>query len=211
LAVKGNLNQENTVATRVLSSVCVFSGSSCGIREEYRRAAELFGRQLADQGRRLVYGGGAIGLMGAMADAALAAGGAVVGVIPEFLSLKEVRHDGLTKLHVVSSMHTRKALMAELSDAFVALPGGLGTFDELCEILTWSQLGLHAKPVGLLNVLGYFDPWITMMDRAIADGFCRTEHRELFVVDTDPVALLARMTTHSLPDVRKWIPTTDQV
>jgi uncharacterized protein (TIGR00730 family) len=196
---------------RDLSSICVFSGSSLGYRGEYRQAAERFGRCLAASGRRLVYGGGAIGLMGVMADAVLAAGGLVIGVIPEFLSLKEVRHDGLTELHVVASMHTRKALMAEQSDAFVALPGGLGTFDELCEILTWSQLGLHGKPVGLLNVLGYFDPLLAQIDRAIADGFCRSEHRELFVVDTDPVRLLDRMSTHPLPAVRKWIPTSEQV
>jgi uncharacterized protein (TIGR00730 family) len=196
---------------RVLSDICVFSGSSTGHRQDYHRAAEDFGRLLAATGRRLIYGGGAIGLMGVMADAVLAAGGKVVGVIPEFLSLKEVRHDGLTELHVVPSMHVRKALMAERSDAFVALPGGLGTLDELCEILTWSQLGLHGKPVGLLNLLGYFDPLLAQIDRAIADGFCRPEHRELFVVDIDPAALLDRMSTHPLPSVRKWIPSTEQV
>lgn len=196
---------------RRLTSVCVFTGSSLGNRPEYRQAADSFGRFLAKTERRLVYGGGAIGLMGVTADAVLALGGEVIGVIPEFLSRKEVRHDGLTALHVVASMHARKALMAELSDGFVALPGGLGTFDELCEILTWSQLGLHVKPVGLLNVLGYFDPWIAMMDRAIDDGFCRPEHRELYVIDSDPAALLDRMTTHPLPNVRKWIPTSDQV
>jgi uncharacterized protein (TIGR00730 family) len=196
---------------RVLRDICVFSGSSVGDRPEYRRAADDFGRLLAATGRRLVYGGGAIGLMGIMANSLLASGGEVIGVIPEFLSLKEVRHDGLTELHIVSSMHDRKALMAERSDAFVALPGGLGTLDELCEILTWSQLGLHGKPVGLLNVLGYFDGLLAQIDRAICDGFCRPEHRELFVVEADPVALLERMTTHPLPAVRKWIPSGEQV
>jgi uncharacterized protein (TIGR00730 family) len=189
---------------RILA-MCVFSGSAVGVRPEYRQAAEDLGRLAAWSGVRLVYGGGRIGLMGAMADAALAAGGEVLGVIPEFLSLREVRHDGLTALHVVPTMHARKALMAELSDAFIALPGGLGTFDELCEILTWSQLGLHAKPVGLLNVRGYFDLLIEQIERAITEGFCRPEHRELFVVDDDPARLLARLPTHPLPAVRKWI------
>ncbi|MDZ4685214.1 MAG: TIGR00730 family Rossman fold protein [Planctomycetaceae bacterium] len=199
------------MATQCLTNVCVFSGSSVGNRADYRTAAEAFGRTLASTRRRLIYGGGAIGLMGAMADAALAASGEVIGVIPSFLSLREIRHDGLTTLHVVPSMHARKALMAELSDAFVALPGGLGTFDELCEILTWSQLGLHAKPVGLLNVLGYFDPLVTQIERAVADGFCRPEHRELFVVEADADRLLERLTTHTLPTVRKWIPSEEQV
>jgi uncharacterized protein (TIGR00730 family) len=189
---------------RILT-ICVFSGSAVGARPEYRQAAEDLGRLAARSGVRLVYGGGRMGLMGAMADAALAAGGEVLGVIPEFLSQREIRHDGLTALHVVPTMHARKALMAELSGAFLAMPGGLGTLDELCEILTWSQLGLHAKPVGLLNVRGYFDPLIEQIERAITDGFCRPEHRELFVVESEPARLLERLPTHRLPAVRKWI------
>uniref|UniRef100_A0A7C2PIC0 Cytokinin riboside 5'-monophosphate phosphoribohydrolase n=1 Tax=Schlesneria paludicola TaxID=360056 RepID=A0A7C2PIC0_9PLAN len=188
-----------------LDSVCVFSGSALGTRPEYRCAAAAFGATLAQTGRRLIYGGGAIGLMGLTADAALASGGEVVGVIPEFLSRREIRHDGLTALHVVPSMHARKALMAELADAFVALPGGLGTLDELCEILTWSQLGLHVKPVGLLNVLGYFDPLVAQIDRAILEGFCRPEHRALFVVESDSATMLERLATQALPAVRKWL------
>ena len=184
---------------------CVFCGSSVGFHSVYRDAATQTGRVLVERGFSLVYGGGQVGLMGVIADSVLASGGRVVGVIPEFLATKELMHTGISELHTVDSMHTRKALMAELSDVFLALPGGLGTFDELCEIVTWAQLGLHARPIGLLNVQGYFDGLIQQVERAIADGFCRPEHRRLFVVDANPYRLLDAMAVHVPPDVTKWL------
>src|SRR4051812_49148308 len=149
--------------------VCVFCGSNPGARPEYAAAARAVGRALAERGRGLVYGGGNVGLMGVCADAALAAGGEVIGVIPDALQTAEVAHGGLTRLHVVRTMHERKALMADLSDAFAALPGGFGTLDELFEILTWAQLGIHAKPVAILNVAGFFDPLLAMLDHQTAE------------------------------------------
>ena len=157
--------------------VCVFCGSSFGVQAIYREAAERTGRYLAEQGLSIVYGGGHAGLMGALADAALAAGGEVIGVMPRFMVEHERAHHGLTALHIVESMHTRKALMAELSDAFIALPGGFGTLEEFCEVLTWSQLKLHEKPCGLLNAGGYFDPLLMLFDRAVSEGFVKPEHR----------------------------------
>ena len=155
---------------------------------------------------RLVYGGGRVGLMGIVADTVLAAGGEVIGVIPRALATKEVAHDALTELRVVASMHERKALMAELADGFVALPGGFGTFDELLEIVTWAQLGLHAKPIGILDVAGYFDAFSALVEGAIAEEFVRPEYRKLFVVGDEPRALLARLETHVPPaGVVKWI------
>jgi uncharacterized protein (TIGR00730 family) len=154
------------------------------------------GFEMARRGLGLVYGGGHIGLMGVLADAVLAAGGEVVGVIPEILEAKELAHRGLTQLHVVESMHERKALMADLSDGFIAMPGGYGTLDELCEALTWAQLHIHQKPCGLLNVNGYYDPLLAMFDRALADGFLRPDHRSLLMADTCPEALLDRMSLH---------------
>jgi uncharacterized protein (TIGR00730 family) len=158
------------------------------------------------QGADIVYGGGSVGLMGVVADAALTAGGKVIGVIPEFLATRELLHTGLTELHVVSSMHTRKAMMADLADAFVALPGGLGTFEELFEVMTWAQLGLHQKPIGLLNSRGFFAGFLAQVDRAITDGFCRQEHRELFVVDEEPARLLSQMGSYTPPLLPKWVP-----
>ena len=169
-----------------------------------------FGALLARESIELVYGGGRVGLMGAIADAVLQSGGQVTGVIPEFLATKELLHEGVTVMRVTQDMHERKALMSKLSDAFVALPGGLGTFEELFEVLTWSQLGLHQKPIGLLNVAGYFDPLVAMIDRAIADGFCPNEHRQLFVVDANPAILLNRLREHQLPTVKKWIRSTEE-
>ena len=171
----------------------------------YRGVAEELGALLARRRVELVYGGGRVGLMGVLADAVLAGGGKVIGVIPEALSGREVAHSGLTDLRVVPTMHARKALMAELSSAFVALPGGFGTLDELFEIVTWGQLGLHRKPIGLLNVAGYFDGLLRFVDHSIAERFVRPEHRALLVVETAPEVLLDTLAQHRPPVVRKWI------
>jgi uncharacterized protein (TIGR00730 family) len=176
-----------------LGSICVFAGSSDGSRGEYRVAAESLGRLLAEREITLVNGGSGIGLMGAVADAALAAGGRAIGVIPESLMAQEIANRDLTELRVVGSMHERKAQMSELADAFVALPGGLGTFEELLEAATWSKLGLQAKPCGVLNVCGYFDPLIALIDAAVADEFLTPEHQRIFVASNDPQELLARL------------------
>jgi hypothetical protein len=185
--------------------VCVFCGSSTGKNPAYLEAARATGRALASRGVGLVYGGGSVGLMGALADATLEAGGEVVGVIPRALQLRELAHGRLTTLHVVGSMHERKARMAELSDAFIALPGGMGTLEELSEILTWSQLGLHARPVGLLDAAGYYGPLIAFFDRAAAEGFIRPEHRGLVLVGTEPAALLDRFAIWKAPPIERWI------
>jgi uncharacterized protein (TIGR00730 family) len=174
--------------------VCVFCGSKPGRDGLHRRAAEEVGRLLAARGLGLVYGGGSVGLMGVLADAALAAGGEVIGVIPEALATAEVAHERLTELRVVSSMHARKALMASLADAFLTLPGGFGTLDELFEIITWAQLRIHDKPIGLLNVGGYFHPLIAFLDQAVAEGFISAANRGLFTVDVDAAALVERLT-----------------
>lgn len=171
----------------------------------FATAARELGAAIARKGWGLVYGAGNVGLMGVLADAVLAAEGEVIGVIPEALVAKELAHRGLTELHIVASMHERKALMAELADGFVAMPGGFGTLDEFCEILTWAQLGLHRKPCGLLNVAGYFDPLLQQMERAVAAGFVRAEHRDLFVVETEPKKLLQRLVKFTPPKVEKWI------
>lgn len=186
-------------------SVCVFCGSSPGANDAYRALALELGTTIAARGLRLVYGGGNVGLMGALADAALEAGGEVVGVIPQHLVDREVAHGGLTALRVVRSMHERKALMAELADGFVALPGGLGTLEELFEIWTWGQLGLHRKPYALLDTSGFFDPLITFLDRLVSERFLKPAHREMLLVDTAPARLLDRLTQHEVPAVTKWI------
>jgi uncharacterized protein (TIGR00730 family) len=173
--------------------ICVFCGSSFGSRSVYRDAAREVGRELARRGIGLVYGGGNVGLMGAVADAALEAGGEAVGVIPRALVDREIDHRGLTELHVVDSMHERKALMAGLSDAFLALPGGIGTFEELCEAMAWAKLGIHAKACGVLNIAGYFDPLLEMMDRAVAEGFLAPEERALLVAESDASRLIDRL------------------
>jgi uncharacterized protein (TIGR00730 family) len=186
--------------------VCVFCGSSVGGPAVYAEAARRLGTTLAAGGLGLVYGGGHVGLMGVLADAVLAAGGTVVGVIPQALVDRELAHAGLTELHVVATMHQRKALMADLSDAFVALPGGFGTADELFEILTWAQLGLHAKPVGLLNTAGFFDPLLAWVDRCVLEQFIRPQHRNLVQAYGDPAELLAGLLRHRpAPEVAKWI------
>lgn len=178
--------------------LCVYAGASTGNDPAHERAARSLGELLAASGIGLVYGGASIGLMGAVADAVLEAGGEAIGVIPTGLGRREVAHAGLTELRTVSSMHERKAMMSELADAFVALPGGLGTLDELLEAATWSQLGIHAKPCGLLNVGGYWDSLIAQLDRAGADGFLRADHRRVLLVESDPAALLELL--------RRWNP-----
>ncbi len=189
---------------RVIRRVCVFCGANTGIDPAHREAAIALGRRLAARGQELVYGGGQVGLMGVLADAVLGAGGRAIGVLPEILATKELAHPGLTEMRIVPGMHARKALMMELTDAFVALPGGFGTFDELFEAITWAQLGIHAKPIGVLDVAGYFDPFVRLVDGGIAAGFIRPEHRGLLVVGRDPEALLEELARHELPAVRKW-------
>lgn len=185
--------------------ICVFCGSSTGNRPEYRDAAERLAHELTRRNIGLVFGGGCVGLMGVIADTVLAAGGHVIGVIPHALVAREVAHKGLPDLRIVNSMHERKAMMAELSDAFIALPGGFGTFEEFCEVVTWTQLGLHRKRCGLLNVLGYYDPLLALFDRAVADGFVKPSSRDLVIADDDPAALLARLDAPLEAPGPKWI------
>ena len=191
----------------VMTRICVFAGSSSGARAEYLGAASDLGKLFAARGIELVYGGARVGLMGAIADAVLADGGRVTGVIPKALVEKEVAHSGLTDLRIVTSMHQRKALMADLSDAFIALPGGWGTLDEMFEILTWAQLGLHRKPCGLLNVLGYFERLLSFLDHTMEQGFVRREYGSLLSTSDDPAALLDAIHTQTPPTVEKWIDT----
>jgi uncharacterized protein (TIGR00730 family) len=188
----------------MLKRVCVFCGSSDGASPAYRTEAARLGTLVATNGIGLVYGGGNVGLMAAIADAALAAGGEVIGVIPGHLVDKELAHRGVTELRVVHSMHERKRVMADLSGAFVALPGGYGTLEEFCEVLTWSQLGLHAKPCGLLNVAGYYDGLLRLFDHAVTEGFVRPESREIVLVDDDAERLLHRLSTWRAPSIGRW-------
>lgn len=189
-----------------MHTICVFSGSSDKIPPFYVDAALEMGRTLATRGVRIVYGAGCTGLMGAVADGALAAGGEVIGVIPAFFNTPQLVHKNLTTLEVVDTMHTRKARMAELAEGFIALPGGFGTFDELFEIITWAQIGLHQKPIGLLNTQGYYDPLITLVDHAREHGFIYSEHRQLFTYADQPEALFTAMTNHTLPaGLARWV------
>jgi uncharacterized protein (TIGR00730 family) len=188
-----------------LDSICIYCGSSAGRDEKYTGQARELACALACQGITIIYGGARVGLMGEIADAALEAGGRVVGVIPHALVDKEVAHHGLTELHVVSSMHERKALMAELSDGFVALPGGIGTFEELFEIWTWAQLGLHAKPCSLFNAAGYYDPLIAFLDQAVGEGFLKPAVRGMLITATAPDDLIARLRAYKAVGVQKWI------
>lgn len=190
---------------RSLKRLCVFCGSSHGGNPVYADAAKNAGAELARRGIGLVYGGGNVGLMGVIADSVLAAGGHVTGVIPEALMAKEVGHRGLPYLRIVKTMHERKALMAELSDGFVALPGGIGTFEEFFEIVTWAQLGLHAKPCALLNVNGFYDPLLRLLDHAIEERFVKPKQRDLVLVECDFSILLDRMAHHHVPHEPKWI------
>ena len=188
-----------------LRNVCVYCGSSAGRDPAYAEAARALGRALVARGLGLVYGGASVGVMGAVADAVLDLGGRAVGVIPEALVRKEIAHGGLTELVVTSSMHERKTRMAELSDAFVALPGGIGTLEEIFEVWTWGQLGLHAKPFGFLNVAGYWDGLVSFLDHAVRERFVREPHRAMLVVSEDPEELLDRFAAWRAPEVPKWI------
>lgn len=185
--------------------ICVFCGSSSGSDPVYREAAEAMGQAIVRRGSGLIYGGGKVGLMGRVADAVLVAGGEAIGVIPAFLEAKEIAHPNLTHLHVVESMHDRKALMAKLADGFVAMPGGYGTLEEFCEVLTWSQLGLHQKPMGLLNVAGYYDALLSLFDRAVIDRFLQPELRSIVLESNHPGELLDRMANYQPTRVEKWI------
>lgn len=188
-----------------MEAICVYCGSNAGVREAYADAARAFGRMLAENGITLVYGGASIGVMGQVADAALEAGGKVIGVIPRALAIKEVSHEGLTELHIVGSMHERKAMMAQLSDGFVALPGGIGTFEELFEIWTWGQLGIHSKPCGLLNVAGFYDPLIDFLDRAVVEGFLKPDVRGMLMTETSPATLIERFRSYQPASIRRVI------
>jgi uncharacterized protein (TIGR00730 family) len=185
--------------------LCVFLGSSPGQSPLYRAAAVRFGTLLAGRGIGLVYGGGTIGLMGAIADAACAAGGEVIGVIPEALRARERDHHGIAELHVVATMHERKAMMADLADGFVALPGGIGTLEELFEVWTWAQLGYHRKPCGLLDVAGFFEPMSGFIDHVVSEGFLQPRHRAMLLIEREPEALLDRMADYLPPPTEHWI------
>ena len=189
----GSTGRRARIIVSAMKLVCVFCGSSLGSDPAFAAAARSLGALLAREGVGLVYGGARVGLMGVVADAALAGGGEVIGVLPHALKERELEHKGLTRLHVVGSMHERKALMADLSDAFVALPGGFGTLDEFCEVLTWAQLGIHEKPCGLVNLGGYFDGLLAQVAAAVAGGLTRPEHRDMVLVSADPESLLTQL------------------
>jgi len=186
-----------------MKRICVYCGSSPGGHAAYRDAARTLGSTLVRANLQLVYGGGDVGLMGEVANAVLDAGGAAIGVIPEFL-VPQVSHRRLTALHVVPSMHERKQMMADLSDGFIALPGGFGTLEEVVEVLTWAQLGLHVKPCGLLNVAGYFDHLLAFLDHAVQEGFIRQAYRDMLRVSADPEQLLEQLSAYAAPTIRKW-------
>lgn len=188
-----------------LKRLCVFCGSNSGAREVYREAARALGTEMARRGIGLVYGGSNLGLMGTIADATLEARGQVIGVMPEHLVSKEIEHAGLTDLRIVKTMHERKAMMADLADGFIALPGGFGTYDEFCEVVTWAQLGLHTKPCGMLNAAGFFDAMLAMFDHATREGFIRPAHRAMLCVATEVGTLLDEMEKYRAPVVEKWI------
>ena len=188
-----------------MKSVAVYCGSSSGSKEEYTQQAQEMGRELARRGLTLVYGGGCVGLMGTIADAVLAEGGKVIGVIPSFLADKELAHTGCTELHIVETMHQRKLLMADLADGFVAMPGGFGTLEELFEVLTWGQLGLHGKPVGLLNTLGFYDALLALLDHMSSEAFLRLENRDQVLQNASAAALLDAMEQYQPLRLEKWL------
>lgn len=188
-----------------MKNICVFCGSSSGFSNGYSENARRLGKILASEQFSLVYGGGSVGLMGVLADAVLADGGKVTGVIPHFLVEKEVDHKGITKMITVDSMHERKQKMAEMSDAFIAMPGGLGTFEELFEILTWSQLGLLEKPVGLLNVNGFYNELVSMLDKMVNEGFLQNENREMLLIDPTPEGLILKIKDYKPVHVQNWL------
>jgi len=184
---------------------CIFAGSNPGVRPEYRQATRELGLALAARGQGIIYGGASVGLMGIIADTVLEAGGEAIGVIPKGLFQREVAHARLTKLYTVNSMHERKALMADLADSFIALPGGFGTFDELFEITTWAQIGIHSKPIGLLNVADYFTPLLALVNHASTEGFILPFHTQLLLAEKTPLALLDSLSTFTpLPQEAKW-------
>lgn len=188
-----------------MKSICVFLGANPGNDPKYAEAARAMGRELAGRNITTVYGGSNMGLMGILAESALGAGGKVVGVIPESLVKKEVAHYGLTELHIAESMHERKALMAELSDGFVAMPGGIGTMDEIFEIFTWAQLGFHAKPCGLLNIDGYYDALLGFLDNVVTEGFLRRMHREKLITASTPAGIIEAFAGYEPPSGSKWV------
>ncbi len=185
--------------------ICVFCGSSSGFSNGYSENARRLGQILVSEKYHLVYGGGSVGLMGILADTVLSKGGQVTGVIPHFLVEKEVDHKGITKMITVNSMHERKQKMAELSDAFIAMPGGFGTFEELFEVLTWSQLGLLEKPIGLLNVDGFYDSLVSMLNTMVSGGFLKIENREMLIIDESPAGLIDKMKNFKPVHVQKWL------
>lgn len=189
-----------------IQSICVYCGSADGVRQEYYQAAFGMGQALARSNIRLIYGAGKTGLMGAVANGALQAGGEVIGIMPANLNLPQLVHAGLTKLEVVDNIQLRKARMSDLADAFIALPGGYGTFDELFECLTWAQIGLHHKPIGLLNTLDYYDPLLATIQHALSEGFIYAEHSILLVHDNDPVSLLRQLRQFEIPEnLARWV------
>lgn len=193
-----------------IRKLCVFCGSSKGHNPVYARAAEQLGLQLAAQEITLVFGGGRVGLMGVLANSVLTAGGRAIGVMPKSLVEKEIAHKSLTELHIVDSMHERKALMADLADAFLLLPGGFGSWEEFCETFTWLQLGIHRKPCGILNVSGYYDSLFAQASRAVSEGFLHVSHLETLVIETDPNQILGRLTTASVIHEAKWASTQER-
>jgi len=198
-------------ASLSLRRVCIFCGASYGTRTAYRDVAQTFTRLLVESGIGIVYGGSSNGLMGIVADAALAAGGEVIGVLPRSMIDREIDHKGLTTMHLVDTLHERKAKMAELSDAFVALPGGFGTFEEFCEVLSWAQLGLHRKPCALLNVDGFYDGLLTFFDHSVTEGFVHPTGRALVLSESDPQTLLSRLFDYQPPTGDRWSASAVQV
>jgi uncharacterized protein (TIGR00730 family) len=188
-----------------MKRICVFCGSNTGSKSIYAETAQNLGKLLARNNIGLVYGGGRVGLMGILADSVLAVSGEVIGVIPKGLFAREVAHEGLTELRFVESMHQRKAMMEELSDGFIALPGGYGTCEEFCEMVTWAQLGIHSKPCGVLNIEGFYDSYLSFLDTAVKEGFLRMEHRKLILEDEHPFELLKKMQQYRPPTLPKWI------
>jgi uncharacterized protein (TIGR00730 family) len=189
----------------MVKRICVFCGSNPGVRDEYSKAARALAEHLVEEKLGIIYGGSKVGLMGVLAEAALEAGGEIIGILPESLVAKEIAHNGLTDLKIVATMHERKALMAEMSDAFIAMPGGYGTYEEFCEVLTWTQLGLQNKPCGLLNVAGFYDCLLRMFDHAVIEGFVREAHRDIVISDANPASLVKRLRECKLPALEKWM------
>lgn len=190
-------------------NICVFTGANPGVEPHYQQAAEHLGRYIARQGYGLVYGGGSLGLMGTVANAAISNNGTVYGVLPKALQKLEVGNPDISELFIVPDMHTRKAKMAELSDAFIVMPGGIGTMEEMFEVWTWAQLGLHQKPVGILNINNYYDHLLAFLEHTVAQGFLRPEHKSMLACSSEPVELLTKMAAMKPPEVEKWITVKD--